>query len=158
MIHKEISKALEMEGVATTLIFAGRKKTEGNPFEPLTEEAKASIQALVDEQYDIFVKAVARGRGVKASDVRGGFGEGGVVGAKEAVSLGMADRIATMDAVLGGGKRTKKGIRAETTPGTETQDGLLPVLDLEVPVPTSEFDIEARGRRWQYATDDARTA
>jgi hypothetical protein len=41
-------------------------------------------QQQVDEAYGMFVANVARGRGVKAADVRNGFGEGRVVGAKEA--------------------------------------------------------------------------
>lgn len=56
----------------------------------------------------MFVSAVARNRGVKASDVRGGFGEGRMVGAKEAVSLGMADRVGTLDETISrlvGGRR-----------------------------------------------------
>ncbi len=95
--HKEFSRRDETLGVKTTLISAGRFKVEGNPFEPLTEEAREAIQARVDEHYEVFVDAVARGRDVAASAVRGGFGEGRTVGAREAVALGMADRIGTMD-------------------------------------------------------------
>lgn len=94
--HEDLSKALETMGVVTTLISAGKYKVEGNPFEPLASEARDAIQLRVDEYYDMFVKAVGRNRGVNASDVRSGFGEGRVVGAKEAVRLGMADRIGTM--------------------------------------------------------------
>ncbi len=94
--HDDVSAALEMEGIKRTLISAGKYKTEGNPWEPLTEEAKSSIQVSVDESYDAFVKAVARNRGVKVDQVRNGFGEGRAVGARQAVELGMADRIETM--------------------------------------------------------------
>jgi ClpP class serine protease len=59
-----------------TLISAGTYKTEGNPFEPLSDEALAVKQALVDAAYGQFVKAVARGRGVTPAAVRGGYGEG----------------------------------------------------------------------------------
>ena len=96
-MHEDISRWLDEQGLAISLISAGKYKTEGNPFEPLSEEARAAIQGRVDEYYDMFIAAVARNRGVKRSDVRGGFGEGRVVGAKEAVSLGMADRVATLD-------------------------------------------------------------
>ncbi len=99
-IHQDLSKALEKQGIKPTLITAGKHKGEGNPFEPLSEEAEANIQKRVDDFFSMFVKDVARGRGVKASEVRSGFGQGGVVGAQEAVDLGMADRIASLDDTL----------------------------------------------------------
>lgn len=110
-VHEDISGMLEQAGVKVNLVSAGKYKTEANPFEPLGEEARASIQGRVDEYYDQFVSAVARNRGVKRSDVRGGFGEGRVVGAKQAVSLGMADRVATLDETINkllGGRRSRR--------------------------------------------------
>ena len=98
--HTDISKLEENEGVKTTLISAGKFKVEGNPFEPLSDEAKVAIQGRIDEYYDMFVKSVARHRDVSPSDVRNGFAEGRVVGAKESGSLGMVDRIATFDDTL----------------------------------------------------------
>lgn len=99
-VHDDFSKRLEMEGIKTTYISAGKFKTEGNPDQPLTEEARAAIQAEVDAYYEIFIKAVARGRGVKPSEVRAGFGEGRMVLAKDAIKMGMADRIETFDEAL----------------------------------------------------------
>lgn len=95
--HQDVSRALEQAGVTVNLISAGKFKTEGSPYQPLGEEARAAIQARVDDYYAAFVKGVAHGRGVSAADVRGGFGEGRVVGAAEAVRLGMADKIGTLD-------------------------------------------------------------
>jgi len=99
--HEDMSAALEQAGIKTTLISAGKFKTEASPYEPLTVEARAAIQQRVDEYYAAFTKAVARNRGVPAAQVRDGFGEGRVVGARQAVSLGMADRVATMEAIIG---------------------------------------------------------
>lgn len=98
--HQDQSKCDEAMGVKTTLISAGKFKTEGNPFEPLTAEARDYTQARVNDYYQMFVKAVARDRGVGIDAVRNGFGEGRVVGAKQALSLGMADRIGTLDETL----------------------------------------------------------
>jgi signal peptide peptidase SppA len=95
--HEDLSAALEQEGVKITLISAGKFKTEGNPFEPLSEEALAAIQADVDAYYSMFVAAVAKGRGVAVDDVKSGFGQGRMVMAKDAVRAGMADRVATFD-------------------------------------------------------------
>lgn len=107
--HQDVSEALAKEGVKVSLISAGDKKTLGSPFEPLSDEARAEFQARVDTFYGLFVKAVARGRGVSQKAVREGFGQGGVVNAAEAVDLGMADRVGTLDDVvasLAGGRKT----------------------------------------------------
>ena len=98
--HQDMSGLLEQMGVKVTLISAGRFKVEGNSYEPLSPDAQAAAQELVDGYYDQFVTAVARGRKVKASAVKAGFGEGRVVMAEKAIALGMADKIGTLDTVL----------------------------------------------------------
>jgi len=110
--HDDVSKAQENIGVKTTLVSAGKYKTEGNPYEPLTDESRASIQKRVDEYYGMFTAAVARARGVPVSNVQNGFGEGRVVGAKEAVRLGMADRIGTLDDTIARLQKRAKGATA----------------------------------------------
>jgi len=95
-VHEDVSQALETDGVRVSLVSAGKYKTEGNQFEPLTDEARSSIQARVDAYYAMFVAAVARGRGYAESTVRNGFGEGRLVGAQAAVDAHMADRIGTL--------------------------------------------------------------
>jgi signal peptide peptidase SppA len=98
--HQNIAGSQEKLGVQTTLVSAGKYKVEGHPFGPLDEEARASMQAKVDHYYDMFTADVARGRGVSASDVRNGFGEGRMLTAPDAVREGMADRIATLDQIV----------------------------------------------------------
>lgn len=123
--HRDMSGAYEQEGIKVSLISAGKFKTEGNPFEPLTEEARADWQATVDRFYGMFVDAVAKGRGVKAADVRSGFGEGRMVFGQDAVDAGMADAVGTFDETIA---RMQKGAvvasrsRAEeTAPEVEGQ-------------------------------------
>lgn len=96
-VHQDISKKLEQDGIKVTFIKEGKYKTEGNPYEPLSDEARDIIQGHVSEAYDNFINSLARNRGVTADDVRNGYGEGRVVGAKHAIRLGMADRIETLD-------------------------------------------------------------
>lgn len=95
--HREMSGMMEMMGVKNTLISAGKFKTEGNPFEPLSDEARAHIQEDVDHFYGLFISDVAKGRGVPAADVRGGYGEGRVLNAKAATAAGLVDRVDTLD-------------------------------------------------------------
>lgn len=112
--HEDLSKALANEGIDVTLISAGKYKVEGNPFEPLSEEAKAVIQARVDDAYATFVKDVARGRGASQAAVREGYGQGRALGAKDALKAGLIDRIGTMDGTVSMALGTKQaGLRAD---------------------------------------------
>lgn len=121
MLHQDISAMLEAEGVRMTFIREGPRKVEGNPFEPLSEEARGALQSSVRHYYDMFVKDVARNRAVPQAVVRadpekGGrhFGGGRTYPAAMAVDLGMADRVATFKetvARLQGG--TRRGRRAD---------------------------------------------
>lgn len=98
--HQDISRALELEGVKTTLISAGRFKTEGNPFEPLSDEAYQAIKASIDNVYGMFLAAVARGRGATVAQVRAGFGEGRLLDSTQAPGENMVDGVATFDQVV----------------------------------------------------------
>ncbi|NUS39517.1 MAG: S49 family peptidase [Lysobacter sp.] len=125
--HRDVSAALEQEGEKVTLISAGKYKVEGNPYAALTDEARAAIQDRIDGYYAMFTGAVARGRGVDVADVRGGFGEGRTVGAREAVRLGMADRVGTLqqtiDRYVGQSSGTRSGSRSEA-PNPDLVSGL----------------------------------
>lgn len=107
VLHQDMSKFLEKAGVQMTFVREGPRKVEGNPFEPLSGEALGALQENVRAGYDMFVADVARGRRVSPSVVRADpekpenrgkhFGGGRMYGAKKAVELGMADRVATLD-------------------------------------------------------------
>ena len=98
--HEDVSKSQEMDGVKTTVVSAGKYKSEGHPFEPLSEEARAFLQSEVDRYYEMFTADVARGRGRRQDTVKSGFGQGRMVGADAAVAEGMADRVATWEDTL----------------------------------------------------------
>ena len=112
--HIDRSAELERAGRKPTLISAGRYKVEGNPYEPLTDEARAAMQASVDGYYAQFVADVAKHRGTSAGAVRGGYGEGRVLRAEDAVSAGLADRIATLDQVIAELSGAKRGRSADS--------------------------------------------
>lgn len=98
--HADISAALEMEGTSVTLVSAGRFKTDGNPYQPLSASARQHMQRGVDGYYNSFIAAVARGRKVAPTKVRYGFGEGKVLGAKDALAAGMIDGICALPALV----------------------------------------------------------
>lgn len=94
--HEDWSAALDQMGIAVTLVSAGEGKTAGNMFEPLSDGARADMQAAVDRYYGMFTAAVSKGRKVAVETVRSTW-QAKVYGAKEAVAIGMADSVGTLD-------------------------------------------------------------
>lgn len=128
-VHQEISQLEANEGVRTTLISAGKNKTRGNPFEPLSDDDQAYIQSLVNDTYDRFVRDVARGRGASLTSVRNGYGQGDVVTASKALELGMVDGIQTLEetiqtAATARPRRAAAGGTRSELPGEEDLDVL----------------------------------
>lgn len=96
--HIDSSKADEAAGKVTTMISAGKYKTEGGG--PLTDDAKAHMQSRVDAYYTQFVRDVAKSRGVSVEAVRNGYGEGRTLGSAEALAAGMVDGVMTLPEVI----------------------------------------------------------
>lgn len=119
MLHEDVSQALAAEGVKYTFVYAGKHKVEGNPFEPLSDEARDHFQTEVDRYYGMFTADVAKGRHVAVEDVRKRFGQGRMLGARAAVDAGMADAIGTVEdavkraAALAGERRRASASVAE---------------------------------------------
>lgn len=61
-MHVDISKALDENGYKVTMIYAGKHKVDGNPYEALSEEVKQNIEEQLNVSYDMFVDAVDAGR------------------------------------------------------------------------------------------------
>lgn len=110
-LHDDYSGMWEQVGIKPTYVYAGAYKVELNPDEPLSEDARAYLQAGVDEVYADFVSSVAKGRGVTPAKVRSDFGEGRMLSAKNAVSAGMADRVETFEDAVSRLVGTRKGGR-----------------------------------------------
>lgn len=98
--HQDVSAAMEEAGVKTTMISAGKYKTEGNPYAPLDADATAFLQSRVDDYYQAFTQVVAKARGVSIDAVRNGMGQGRVLGADAALSQNMVDGVMTFDQLV----------------------------------------------------------
>jgi signal peptide peptidase SppA len=114
MVHQSMAKALEQEGIDVSVISAGKYKVEGNPFQPLSDEARAHMEQRVQGAYRQFVQDVALGRGVAYDDVANGYGEGRALVAPDALKAGLIDRIGSLDETLARVTgRTAHSMRAE---------------------------------------------
>ena len=98
--HKDVSAALEAEGIKVTVLSAGKYKAEGNPYGPMDEDALGYAQSQIDAAYADFVGYVAQGRGVDTKTVEQSYGQGRVLLAKQALAAGMIDRIGTTEETI----------------------------------------------------------
>lgn len=89
MIHLDQSEADKQDGLSFTVLKRGARKGDFNPHEPLSEEARAWADKLLDYEYGLFVDAVASGRGLETGKVRDL--EAGILFGEEAVNNGLAD-------------------------------------------------------------------
>ena len=99
-IHTDQTKADADAGLTRTVIKSNEFKAEGNPYEPLSDSAKAFIGQRIMKIHEEFVGAVAKYRGVTTAKVEADFGNGRTLRAKEALQVGLIDRIATLEEVL----------------------------------------------------------
>lgn len=104
-VHTERSAQLKADGIAVTVVRAGKYKALANSVEPLSEAALAEVQGQVNDIYDIFIADVAANRGVTVSTADTKLGQGKEFLGKEALSVGLIDKLATYDQALADTKK-----------------------------------------------------
>lgn len=100
LITEDWSEWLETQGIKINAMSAGDHKLEGAPWQPLSAESRDFLQRDVNTIYRQFLSAVARGRGTSVADVERSYGQGRGVPAGDAVRLGMADRVETIEQTI----------------------------------------------------------
>lgn len=98
MLHQDRSAQVERSGVRYTPIYAGAKKIDGSSLGPLSETARADLQARVDEVYQMFVNAVADYRGIDAEAIRAT--EAGMLSTSAAIASKFADEQGTLTTAI----------------------------------------------------------
>jgi ClpP class serine protease len=68
--HIDVTKALDMAGIAVEFFHYGDRKVDGHSEIPLSKEARERFQADVDELGKLFVSTVARNRNLSVDAVR----------------------------------------------------------------------------------------
>lgn len=106
-MHVDQSEFNKRQGLKPTYFYAGARKIDGNPHQPLSEEASKVFQAEIDWRYEMFVNSVAKYRGMSVSDVKDTearlfFGLG-------AAEVGFADAIGTVADALADMRRAIEG-------------------------------------------------
>lgn len=99
--HADLSEAMAKLGVKKRYLYAGEGKADGNDAEPLSADAEARLQSLIDDAYAQMVGDVVKGRGagMTADRVKKDW-KAHAYNAQQAKALGMIDGIATLDETL----------------------------------------------------------
>lgn len=99
IMHFDYSENIKDYGIKVTLVKSGDHKTDGNPYEVLSDSVKASMQSEVDIARQEFVDLVSRNRGLDSQVVFNTQAE--CFSAKDGLHLGLIDEITTpIDAVI----------------------------------------------------------
>jgi ClpP class serine protease len=98
--HTDMSGFESKIGMVTTLVASHPDKIAGHPYGPLADEDRAEIQQGVDESNALFAAAIARGRGMKVSDVAAVHGTGKTFSAPRAMANGAIDGVSTLRDVV----------------------------------------------------------
>jgi len=106
------SKWFEKEGIEPVVIDTGEHKSAGAMGTKITDEQREEFQRIVDVYYDMFLKAILRGRTISMKALQP-LADGRVFIGQEAVDNGLIDGVLTFDETLA--KIKKK--RASRTSG-----------------------------------------
>jgi ClpP class serine protease len=110
------TERLEREGVKIRLVASGARKADGNPAQPLTDEAVAARQAGVDKMASAFFEHVSARRRLPIENVVAM--QAAVYIGDQAVAAGLADSVETFSALVA---RLQKG---ETMDAKQMMDAL----------------------------------
>ena len=89
-MHYDMSKKMEKEGIQVTLLRSTENKAVPNIYEPLSDEARAKLQQMVNNLHERFVNAVKTARNLSNEDK---WANGKSFGAQEALELGLVDEL-----------------------------------------------------------------
>ena len=158
-LHLDQSGSEAAHGLNYTAIYAGERKNDFSPHEPLSAEARDVLVAEINRLYGMFVDTVARRRRLSAEAVRAT--EAGIYYGEESIARGFADRIgpfrdalAVMTDFISQPKFTKGG----TTVSETILDGTIQAPTIQAapspPVPDpASLQAEARAQGYAEAAE-----
>lgn len=138
-LHIDQSLKDAKDGYRYTAVTAGTHKNDFSPHQPLTDEAKAELQAEVDRLYGLFVEHVASMRTLATDVVRAT--EAGLYFGANAIAAGLADAVGTFESALTDfslflSSRSRKSPQARagtrTEAATPTQEQKMDSQEVEV--------------------------
>lgn len=96
----DVTKALADQGIKKTVMRAGDDKARVNPFEPLTDSARAHLQQSMDDVHGLFRSQVAKARPNLSTEDMLAATTGRTFLGKRAKSAGLVDKVASFEQAL----------------------------------------------------------
>ncbi|WP_264686238.1 S49 family peptidase [Wolbachia endosymbiont (group B) of Polyommatus icarus] len=115
--HIDQSGFDEKQGIKYTTIFAGSRKNDLNPHEPMTSKSLESLQKEVGRLYEMFLQLIARNRGLSIEKIRST--EAGLYFGEKAVEIGLADGMTILSSI---NKNRSITMNEQTTNDLETDN------------------------------------
>lgn len=155
MLHADYSHKLHDAGIVPTLIHAGKKKVDGSPYKPLTDDVKASLKAEIEKFNSLFVATVAEGRKSLTPDAILAMEAGTYIGA-DAVAAGLADAVGSFEGTLSDlsgrtARSTQKGKRM-------SNENTITRADLDAAVANARTDATAQANAAAVAKQEKAVA
>lgn len=118
-LHTDMSGALDQKGIAVTLIHAGARKVDANPWQPLPAGVRDQMQAELENLRVLFARTVADGRGDRIDVARALGTEAAVIRGEAAVFAGLADEVGDPVTAFRAFAASAGGIRSSSRKGPQ---------------------------------------
>lgn len=159
-MHTDMSGMLAQKGVAVTLIHAGAKKADANPYTTLPDGIRDRLQAELEDLRSLFAETVSAGRGASMTKKAALATEAAVFRGVAAVEAGLADAVANPRAAF----RTftesvnRPAVQIGRTPATQTLSNPHPQQEMIMSDQTDEDARTPDQQNPQAAAPDATAA
>ncbi len=118
--HIDQSGFDEKQGIKYTTVFAGSRKNDLNPHEPITSESLESLKSEVNRLYGMLVELIARNRNLSVEAIKST--EAGLYFGEKAVEIGLADGITILSEFKSINKKGDITMNEKTTNALETDN------------------------------------
>ncbi len=118
--HIDQSGFDEKQGIKYTTVFAGSRKNDLNPHEPITSESLESLKSEVNRLYGMLVELIARNRNLSVEAIKST--EAGLYFGGKAVEIGLADGITILSEFKSINKKGDITMNEKTTNDLETDN------------------------------------
>ena len=115
--HIDQSGFDEKQGIKYTTVFAGSRKNDLNPHEPITSESLENLKSEVNRLYGMLVELIARNRNLSVEAIKNT--EAGLYFGKNAVDIGLADGMTILSSI---NKNRSITMNEQTTTDLETDN------------------------------------
>jgi len=96
---------LKMEGLKEIILVS--TLSPNKVLDPAVKKDQAVIIETLDQITEVFIAAVAKGRGVKTEEVLENFGKGAIFLGEQASEIGLVDKIGTLATIIKGNNNTR---------------------------------------------------